>query len=165
MIKTVLATIAIIVLYLCFCLIIYSSFYGAFRDDIAELFGSKTLKHTRKQYKGFWVKFLFLDFFRYVKRSHYILFLLWLLSCCCAVLLFCLRMILDSSCFDIPLYLAVALNILCGFISCFIRWKLYKFNITRPKPPHRRSPEAARAREELRKSIEKRKEKEVRRHQ
>ena len=69
-----------IAIFLAFFPIGYMNFYVTLSDDIEIYAGKKVLRNQRRKQKGFWKKFLFLDFCWAVERWHYVLFWIFLIS-------------------------------------------------------------------------------------
>ena len=63
-----------------FILAYYVAFGGMFASDIRANAGRRTLRRARKKYKGFWKKFLYLDFKDRISRWHYFVFILFMVS-------------------------------------------------------------------------------------
>lgn len=114
-----------IAIFLAFFPIGYMNFYVTLSDDIEIYAGKKVLRNQRRKQKGFWKKFLFLDFCWAVERWHYVLFWIFLISYPIVALSSSLLILSNNVIFRIMKITAGFPCLLASAISAFSRFPLY----------------------------------------
>lgn len=114
-----------IMIFLAFFPINYMNFYVILSDDVEIYAGKKALRNQRRKQKGFWKKFLFLDFCWAVEKWHYVFFWVFLISYPIVALSSALLTISDNAILRI---LKLGTGLPCLFVSAvsaFSRFPLY----------------------------------------
>ena len=88
---------------------LFSFYYYLFGKIMVNIKG-KTIKKVRKKYRGFWKKFLYLDFKNRIANWHYSLFIVFLVS---SIILLILFNILAFS--DFPVHRGLLVIVGCTF--------------------------------------------------
>lgn len=122
----------------CFVIAYLGAFYVTLSDDIEVNRGKKALKNKRKQYKGFWKKFFFLDFKEHIKKWHYFLFICFLVLFPVTLIFIDLLILFDKSIFRVLMLIFGIPCVATILISSFSRWSLYRGNIIRRRPPKKK---------------------------
>lgn len=139
MIDKILAVSVVTVLLMgCFVIAYLGAFYVTLSDDIEVNRGKKALKNKRKQYKGFWKKFLFLDFKEHIEKWHYFLFICFLILFPVTLIFIDLLILFDKSIFRVLMLIIGIPCVATILISSFSRWSLYRGNIIRRRPPKKK---------------------------
>lgn len=134
--------IAVVVVNLIMVVCFWTTYFGSFdvmlSDDIEVNAGKKVLRKVRKKYKGFWKKFLFLDFRKKIDKWHYFLFICFLVSSFVTIIFINLLLIFDREIFRIMMLVSIIPYFISSTIATFNRWNLYKWNTVRRRPPKRK---------------------------
>ena len=122
-----------------FILFYYGSFAVTLGDDIEFNVGKKSLRNARRKYKGFWKKFLFIDFKNHISKWHYFLFICFLTSFLAILISMNLLIIFDISFFKWLTSILSILYLSSFALSLFSRWSLYRGNKIRNRGKYRKN--------------------------
>ncbi|MDR0890002.1 MAG: hypothetical protein LBM28_05075 [Oscillospiraceae bacterium] len=123
-----------IMFFLFFLIVYYGVYVVALSDDVEVYVGKKSLRNRRRKYKGFWKKFLFLDFRKDVVCWHYVLFVIFLITYPIMTAILLVGFAFDLHALRIPFLAVGALCFISTVIASNIRWRLYLWNEVRRRP-------------------------------
>lgn len=116
----------------------YAVFDVCLSDDVEFCYGKKRMRNRRKQVRGWWKKFLFLDIKKEVIHWHYVMFWVNLISSIVAVIALDAYIIFNDKTINVVFLLSEGIALFtCAIISC-VRWKLYVGNKVRNRKKYRK---------------------------
>lgn len=116
----------------------YGAFYVCLADDVEFNHGKNRMKNRRKNQKGFWRKFLFLDIRKEVIPWHYAMFWVNLISSVVALIALNIFVICSDETARIILIISIGISLLTSAIIAFVRWSLYAGNKVRNRKKYRK---------------------------
>lgn len=119
-------------------LIFYTTFAKVLCDDWEFGHGKSAVKKRSKKKLTFWQRFLFLDFRPKVKKWHYALFVFYLISFPVFWLLSCGCLLMGDPRLPGWVQWLAAPWIGSVVVASCVRWRLYAWNMVRPRKPRKK---------------------------